>query len=321
MTRFDVTSLGETLIRLSVYQGTRLEGADQLVVHTGGAETNVLGVMSQFGHRCSWIGGLADNDLGRTVARDLRSFGIDISAAFHCRSSRMGVYFVEHATDPLVTRVVYDRTASCASTLSPDLVDWDTLLDSRLVHLTGITPALSASALATVEQVVREAKSREVKVSFDVNYRAKLWSADDATRTLGPLVEAVDVLICSQRDAVLLFGCDPDPSVAIRELANRTTAEHVVLTMGDRGAIASDGTSLFEEAALPVVAVDRLGAGDAFAAGILHGVLAGDLQMGLKYGAVLGSLALGQLGDMVTTNLAEVAALSGAASAAGEVER
>lgn len=321
MSRFDVTSIGETLVRLSVYPGTRLEDADRLTVHTAGAETNVLAVLCQFGHRCGWIGGLAANDMGRRVAGDLRSFGLDISAAFHCSSSRMGVFYVEHAADPLVTRVIYDRDASCASSLRPDLVDWDTLLDTRLIHLTGITPALSRSALATVEDVVRNAKAGGVEVSFDVNYRAKLWSVDQAARALGALIETVDILICSHRDAIVLFDCDRDPFLAIRQLANRTSAERVVLTRGDQGAMASDGSSVYEEAALPVAVVDRMGAGDAFAAGVLHGVLSDDIQMGLRYGTVLGSLALSQFGDMVTTNLDEVAALSNGSSTAGEVER
>ncbi|GMQ93538.1 MAG: 2-dehydro-3-deoxygluconokinase [Acidimicrobiia bacterium] len=321
MSRFDVTSIGETLIGLSAYPGTRLEDADQLTVHTGGAETNVLAALCRLGHRCGWIGGLAENDLGRRVANDLRRAGIDISSAFRCSSLRMGVYYIEHAAGPLVTRVVYDRDASCASSIRPDMVDWDTLFDTRFVHLTGVTPALSPSALATVQDVVRDAGAEGVKISFDVNYRAKLWTADQAARTLEPLIENVDLLICSHRDAVLLFGCDRDPYLAVRQLADRTTADHVVLTRGDQGAMATDGSSMFEEAVLPVVPVDRLGAGDAFAAGVLHGVLNDDIQRGLSYGTVLASLALGQKGDMVTTNLDEVARLSNVLSTTGEVDR
>jgi len=318
---FDVTGIGETLVRLSVYPGTRLENAHQLAVHTGGAETNVLGVLSQLGHSCGWVGGLAKNDLGRRVAGDLRRFGIDISGAFHCSSARMGVYFVEHADDPLVTRVVYDRDESCASTLSPDLVDWDLVLDTRILHLTGITPALSPSALATVEEALSRAKAAGVKVSFDVNFRSKLWSVSNAASVLGPLLESVDVLICSHRDATLVFGCSDDPSDAIRDLADRTSADHVILTRGDHGAMLFDGSAVHQRGALPATSVDRLGAGDAFVAGVLHGVLKGDVFLGMKYATALASLALSQFGDMVTTTLEEVAGLANPSAGANGVER
>lgn len=321
MSAFDVTGIGETLIRLSVYPGVRLEDAHELAVHTGGAESNVLAVLSQLGHSCGWVGGLANNDLGRRAAGDLRRFGIDISGVFNCSSARMGVYFVEHADDPLVTRVVYDRDESCASTLSPDLVDWGLVLDTQIVHLTGITPALSPSALATVEEAVRRTKTAGVKVSFDVNFRSKLWSADEAASVLGPLIEPVDVLICSHRDATLLFGCSDEPTDAIRKLAERTSADHVILTRGDQGAMLFDGSSVHQQAALPATPVDRFGAGDAFVAGVLHGVLKGDILLGMKYATVLASLALGQFGDMVTTSLEEVAVLANPTAGANGVER
>lgn len=321
MSRFDVTSIGETLIRLSVYPGTRLEDTNRLTVHTAGAETNVLAALSQLGYQCGWIGGLATNGLGRRAAGDLRRYGIDLSAAFFCSSLRMGVFYVEHAREPLVTNVVYDRETSCASSLSPDLVDWEVLLDTRLIHLTGITPALSASALVTAEEAISKARDEGVRVSFDINYRAKLWSTSEASQTLGRLIETVDVLICSHRDAILLFDCDDDPSRALRQLGARTEAEYVVLTRGGEGAIASDGSSFYEQAAVPVVAVDRTGAGDAFAAGVLHGVLGDDIQMGLRFGTALGALVLGQFGDMVTTNLEEVAAVSRTSGLAKDIDR
>jgi len=321
MSTFDVTGIGETLVRLSVYPGTRLENARQLVVHTGGAESNTLVALSQLGHSCGWVGGLANNDLGRSAAADLRRYGVDISGAFQCSSARMGTYFVEHAVDPLVTRVEYDRERSCASTLSPDLVDWELVLDTQILHLTGITPALSLSALTTVEEAVPRAKAAGVKVSFDINFRTKLWSADEAASVLGALIESVDVLTCSHRDAILVFGCSDDPSDAVRDLADKTSAEYVILTRGDQGGMLFDGSSIHQQPALSATSIDRFGAGDAFVAGILHGVLKGDILLGMKYATVLASLTLGQYGDMVTTNLEEVAALANPTSGANEVER
>ncbi len=321
MTRFDVTSVGEAMIRLSVYSGTRLVDADRLTVHTGGAESNVLSGLSQLGHRCAWIGGLPENHLGHRVARDLSRVGIDVSGAYHCTASRMGVYYVEHAGEPLVTSVLYDRADSCASSLRPDLVNWETLLDTQIVHLTGITPALSVSALATIEQTFRRSRDAGVKLSFDVNFRSKLWSSDEASAVLRPLIEEVDVLICSHRDAVLLFGCDADPYEALSQLGDLTTASCCVLTRGNQGAMAHDRSTLYEEAALPGVVLDRMGAGDAFAAGLLHGILLGDIRGGLRFGATMGSLALGQFGDMVTTNLDEVTALSDPVESPMDVDR
>ena len=119
----------------------------------------------------------------------------------------MGTYYVEFAPPPRPIQVIYDRADSCASHLGPDQVDWDYLLDTRLVHLTGITPALSPSCHALVTEVVERARAAGVAISFDINFRRKLWSEGEAAAALTPLIQGIDLLFCGQSDACQLFDC------------------------------------------------------------------------------------------------------------------
>jgi 2-dehydro-3-deoxygluconokinase len=194
--------------------------------------------------------------------------------------------------------------------LKPDEIDWDTLLDTRLLHLTGITPALSLSCHQIVERALEGAKQLGVPVSFDINYRQKLWSEVEAQKILLPMMQEVELLFCSARDATRLFNC----SGTIQEVAQRmleiSQAKYVVITVGEQGALLWDGKEWLHEKARPTQIIDRLGAGDALAAGVIHGWLDGDMKAGLRYGVTLAALALSQCGDMVITDKAELLALS-----------
>jgi len=143
MPSFDVTSFGESMLRLSVGAGDRLIAATRLDAHIAGAESNVLSGLAALGRVCSWQSALPDNDLGRMAARAIRSHGVDTSSVIWKREGRLGSYYVEFAEPPRPIRVTYDRARSCFSQADGAEVDWDALLDTRLLHLTGITPALS----------------------------------------------------------------------------------------------------------------------------------------------------------------------------------
>jgi 2-dehydro-3-deoxygluconokinase len=201
-------------------------------------------------------------------------------------------------------------------------VNWDLLLDTRLLHLTGITPALSPACRAVVAEAVARAVQARIPISFDVNYRQKLWEAETAAAALAPLVQQADIIFCGRSDAQRLFGCIGEAENALRQLAEQMAtraAQVVVMSVGSAGVLAWRNGEILQVDALPVTIVDRLGAGDALAAGVLHGWLDGDLPRGLATGAVTAALALAQHGDMVVTTPQEVESLL--ANAAGMIVR
>ena len=307
----DVTTLGEMILRLSVPSGERLETADRLDLRAAGAEANLVSVLARLGRRTRWGGALPTNSLGRLAANNLRAAGVDVGAIVWDSSpaARMGTYYVEFAAPPRGIQVIYDRANSSMSRLGLEAVDWDKLLDTRLLHLTGITPALSPSCRALIEEAVRRARAAGVPLSFDVNYRAKLWTTAEAQAVLGPLVEGATLLFCSQADAGRVFGCQGEPADVAQALLERTSARRVIMSSGEQGARLWDGTQWLHRPARPTTIIDRLGAGDALAAGVIHGWLDGDLAKGLRYGVTLAALALSQHGDAVVTTREELEGL------------
>lgn len=308
--RFDVTALGEMLLRLSVPSGERLEAAKQLDVYPAGAEANVMSLLARLERKTQWAGGLPQNPLGRLAANALRTAGVDTSGIIWSASGRMGTYYVEFGAQPRGIQVTYDRAYSCVTQLKPGDVDWEALLDTRLLHLTGITPALSLSCREIVEEAMRQAKGRGVPVSFDVNYRQKLWSEAEAQQTLLPMIQNVELLFCSANDATRIFNCKRTTQEIAQGMLEISHAKYVVITIGEQGALLWNGKEWLHEPSHATQIIDRLGAGDALAAGVIYGWLDGDIAAGLRYGTTLAALALSQLGDMVITNKEELIRLS-----------
>ena len=308
--RFDVTSLGEMLLRLSVPSGERLETARHLDVYPAGAEANVISLLARLERKTYWAGALPQNAPGRLAANALRIAGVDTSGIIWNASGRMGTYYVEFGEPPRGIQVTYDRANSCMAHMKPEELDWDSFLNTRLLHLTGITPALSTSCHEIVERAVEDARHRGVPISFDVNYRGKLWTATDAQKILGSMIQKVELLFCSARDATALFNCTGTVQEIAQKLLELSRAKYVVLTNSYEGALLWDGKEWLHEPARPTKLIDRLGAGDALAAGVIQGWLDGDLKAGLRYGVTLAALAVSQFGDMVITNKEELVALS-----------
>src|SRR5881409_4308423 len=172
----DLVTLGEVLLRLAIPSPTRFETARHLDLQIGGAEANVAAACARLGLSTAWISALPANPWGERIRRELTGHGVDCGYVRMVDSSRVGVYFLEYGVAPRPVRVLYDRRDSAFTRLTPAEVDWTTVRQARLVHLTGITPALSASARALSERALAEAAA----VSFDVNYRLALWSPADA---------------------------------------------------------------------------------------------------------------------------------------------
>jgi 2-dehydro-3-deoxygluconokinase len=311
--RFDLTSLGETMLRLSVPVGRRLSDTHSLDVEFGGAESNVCVALARLGRRAAWQSRMPANALGDAVLRAMRADGVDVGDVARAEGERLGVYFIELAAPPRASQVIYDRADSAASRMAPADVAWGPLLDTRILHLTGITAALGPGPYAVVAEAIRRARAAGVLVSFDVNYRARLWGAAAAGEALRPLIAEADVLFCKGADAAALFGCAGEPPEQLAALARLTRARAIYCTAGERGAaLLSDGR-VHHQAALPVQIVDRIGSGDAFAAGALDGLLDGDAALGLRRGVALAAIALSQHGDRTLTTRAELEAVLGAA--------
>jgi 2-dehydro-3-deoxygluconokinase len=302
----DVLTFGEAMIRLSVPVGESLETASRLDVHVAGAELNVATTLARLGRRVAWASRLPDNPLGRRVLGHLRSVGVDDTGVEVVPDERMGLYFVELGDPPRPTQVVYDRKGSAASLLGPEGISWRLLESTRVVHLTGITPALSESCHRAVVETIERARDTESLVTFDVNYRAKLWSPSQAAQVLGELIEEVDLLVSSLEDAVTLFETADSPAQAVADLAGRFGVERVVVTSGATGAWWSDHGRNGHQPSIPVTVVDRLGAGDAFVAGVIDGVLFDDLPTGVATGTALAALALTTHGDQPIADRGQV---------------
>src|SRR2546428_464053 len=194
------------MLRLSAPPGVPLEQAPQLDVHVAGAESNVAIALCRLGTTAGWISRLVDTPLGRRIVNELRAHGVDVSRVLWAPDGRVGVYFLEQGIPPRQHRIIYDRAQSAMALLNPDDIDWEFVRSARLVHLTGITPALSAGCRTAASRAIAEARRAKALVCFDVNYRAKLWSADEAKTVLGPLLADVDILLTTADDARLLLS-------------------------------------------------------------------------------------------------------------------
>ncbi|TMI83661.1 MAG: sugar kinase [Bacillati bacterium ANGP1] len=170
-----VVGIGETLIRLAPQNSDTLESAAALTVHVGGAEANVCASLAHLGIPTAWISRLPANPLGRRIAATIRGFGVNVDGVLWAPDGRVGLMLVQPEAGPRASEVVYYRRDSAFASIDPDEVAWNLLDGARVVHLTGITPALGPNASRLVERAIAEARRRRVRISFDVNYRAKLW--------------------------------------------------------------------------------------------------------------------------------------------------
>jgi len=299
-----LTTLGEAMLRLSVRPGDRLEDAPAFEVDVAGSEANVAYAAARVGLRAAWVSVLPDNALGRRVARTLAAGGVDTSLVRWEKAARLGLYFVELGTAPRPIDVLYDRSNSAMALARAEAFDLAAVADTRFLHVSGITLALSDSSRAVARAAMEHAKNRAALVTMDVNYRQRLWgreAAADAVREVAPLV---DVLVCTAEDARDLFGAN-----GAAELQAAIPVETVVVTMGADGAIASRGGSTVRRSGHPVETVDRVGAGDAFMAGLIWGLIDGSLELGLERGLAMSALKMTLHGDLFRLDADDVAAL------------
>jgi 2-dehydro-3-deoxygluconokinase len=308
----DVYTFGEAMLRLSVAPGDRLRTSPTYDVNVGGAESNVAMALARLGRRVGWGSRLPRSELGHRVAETIAATGVDISGVTWADEGRLGTYFIELRAAPAAPMVVYDRAGSAVTALQVDDLDGQALDTARWLHTTGITPALSPACLTATRQVVECVRARDGLVSLDVNYRARLWSTSDARDSIDELARFATLMICSSEDAAQLFGCAGHPDQVVRQLADRWSCGQVVLTLGANGAVWIDGDVVDATEGLPTPQIiDRIGAGDALAAGVIDGALDGDLGAGVRLGVAMATITLGTRGDAYPGTLDEATALLG----------
>lgn len=287
------TAFGEIMLRMSPPGRELLLQTPKLDVWVAGAEANVVTGLARLGHPTALIGAVPDNDLGRAGVAGLRAHGVDCSRV-RTASGRMGLYFVTSGAGLRATDVVYDRGGSAFAGVPPEAWDWDALLaGADRLHLSGITPALGPGPGEAAIAAAEAASARGLPVSFDGNYRARLWEAwdSDPCGTLGRIVPHADILFGNHRDIALLLGRDfagdgEDRRAAAAAAAFAafpklqiiaSTARHV--EDADRHRLSArvdgrDGHAQTQEVTVAGI-VDRIGAGDAFAVGVLHALRGG----------------------------------------------
>mgnify|MGYP003454868057 FL=1 len=286
-----ILTLGEIMLRLSTDPGTLMTYSTNFTGHYGGGEANVGISLANFGHEVAFASKVPANPLGVAVRKHLKSYGI-CTALLRKGGERLGTYYLESGEGARAASVVYDRAHSSFSSMEALEWDFDELFeDVNLFHISGVTAALTKEWAAWSVDLVREAKRRGIKVSFDINYRAKLWTQAECGAFLEQVLPLTDYLSAGKLDALYLMGIPentseqedvtyyyekmaekyPNIEVFYSTIRQVHSASHNVL----QGTMWRKGETTFSNVHTITPIVDRVGGGDAYAAGILHGILSG----------------------------------------------
>jgi 2-dehydro-3-deoxygluconokinase len=300
----DLVTLGEVMVRLAIPAPARFETARQLDVQIGGAEANVAAACARLGARAAWISALPANAWGDRIVAELRGHGIDCAYVRRTPDARVGVYFMEYGVPPRPTQVLYDRRDSAFARLRVDDVDWRPVREARLVHVSGVTPALGDGARALVRRMLAEARA----VSFDMNYRATLWSPEAARAFVDEVLPLARYLFLGESEARVVFGLDGAPEKMVAALGRLAPKATVTLLRGADGCVTFDGGRLIEPKRRHAVQViDPIGAGDAFVGGFLWASLAErPLEDAVEVGNAVAALKCSTWGDIALISRRDV---------------
>lgn len=337
-----VVTFGEIMLRLGPPGFRRFCQADSLEMSFGGAEANVCSSLALWGIDAAFVTKLPTNDLAEAAIQQLRRIGVDTRHILR-GGDRIGIYFVETGAAQRASNVIYDRAFSSIATARPDEFDWPSILGgANWLHITGITPALSESAAQSSIAAVKAAKRAGLRVSCDLNFRKKLWSSEQAGRTMATIAEHVDYCIANEEDAEKVFGIraagtdvasgriDRAKYEAVaKQLTERFGFTGVAITLreshsashnGWSGMFYCEGNAHFSRH-YEIQIVDRVGGGDAFAAGIIYALLNDQLpQQVVEFAAAASCLKHSIPGDFNFVKLGEVQTLVGG-DASGRVQR
>ncbi|MFW6384635.1 MAG: bifunctional 2-dehydro-3-deoxygluconokinase/2-dehydro-3-deoxygalactonokinase [Halodesulfurarchaeum sp.] len=299
-------ALGETMLRLGTKPGERLETADSLDVHVGGAESNVAVATQNLGIDATWCSKLPRSPLGRRVVRALRASNVSVAVEWEDKG-RLGTYYIDPGGPPRGTSIVYDRADSAVTRMTPSDLPSKAIRESDAVFTSGITPALSETLLETTESLLESGTRAGTTTVFDVNYRSKLWDAREAKGVFRSLLPHVDVLVIADRDAETVLGRDSDPAAVASSLRDEYDCSIVVVTAGDAGAVAAHRDGIVEQPVVESDTLDPIGTGDAFVGGFLAWYLRGEsIDRALRAAAATASLKRTIRGDMAIVTREDV---------------
>jgi 2-dehydro-3-deoxygluconokinase len=288
-----VITAGETMALMVPPGPGRLRHATSLALSIGGAESNLAIGLARLGIPSSWISVLGDDELGELILNRLRAEGVDTSAVRRISDRPTGLYLREEVAGRL--RVYYYRSGSAAATLAPHAFEASILSGAAFLHLTGITGALSPECAEFLPWAAKSARDAGVRVSYDVNYRSRLWAPAAARAATEALLPFVDVLLVGHEEAHALWGWETDS--ALEQLSKAGPAE-VVLKLGADGCAAAIDGERLTSPGFPARELDPIGAGDAFDAGYLAATLWGWApEKRLRTANAMGAFCVQNLGD------------------------
>jgi len=316
---FDVVTFGEAMIRLSPPNFLRFEQTQSLDMRVGGAELNTAFGLSRLGHSSAWVSRLTSNPLGKFIQNKAREGGVSTEHIVWTNDDRVGLYFLEFGAAPRASSVIYDRKNAAIASITPGTVPWAKVFaGAKWFHTTGITPGLSASAAEVTKEALAAAKAAGLQTSVDLNYRVKLWTPEQAGKCMSELMAHTDVLITTEEDIERVFGIKGKSYEESAELtAKKFNLKTIAITLRENPlvwknswtAMAFQNGTILRTKTYEVEIVDRLGAGDSFAAGFIHGSLTGDLQKAVDFGVATSALKHSIPGDFAWVTRDEVEAM------------
>ncbi len=326
-----IVCFGEIMGRLCPEGYLRFGQATRLELTYAGGEANVAVSLANYGHASSFVTKLPDNDLGRAALKTLRSYAVDVSH-IAIGGERLGMYYLEKGASQRPSKVIYDRKHSSIATADKTDFDWPEIFaGASWFHFTGITPALSDQMAAVCEDACKAARDMGLTVSCDLNFRKNLWTSEKANTVMSSLMPYVDVLVANEEDAEKVFGIkaqntsvdrgdlDRDGYVSVaRQLTERFGFRKVAITLRESYSASDNGWSamLYEggeswfSKSYRIHIVDRVGGGDSFAGGLVHGLLQGwDPERTIEFATAASCLKHTIEGDFNQVSVAEVEAL------------
>ena len=338
-------TFGEIMLRLKAPGHERFFQSPLLEATFGGGEANVAVSLANYGQDVSFLTVLPKNAIADECVKELRKFGVDTARIVRTDAGRMGIYYLEGGANQLPSKVVYDRAWSAIALAKPGDIDWDAAFAGvDWFHITGITPAISETAMALSLESVREAKKRGITVSCDLNFRKNLWKyGKQASEVMGELARYVDVAIANEEDVQKSLGITTDVVVEsgsldrakYRALGDKVLRAYphmrmIAITLRESRSADSNGwaaclndrTRFYESRRYEINdIVDRVGGGDSFAGGLLYGLTAyGDRQKALEFAVAASCLKHSILGDFNRVSISDVEKLMGG-DGTGRVQR
>ena len=303
-----VVTFGEVMMRLTPTDDDRLVQANRFDAHFGGSEYNVAAGIVGLGHRSKLVTRLPDNPIGHRAAREIISNGVQVTSDIHSQKGRMGIYYLEPGASPRPTRVVYDRLGSALALSYPQHFLWEEYFENASwFHVSGITPALNEDLRKATANAVSVASSKGIPISFDINYRAKLWTQEEARYTLTPLLSKCSVISTTEEDLERVFRIKGDTPQEIAEKAKiELDADLIAITLREiltvrrnkwsGCGISSDG--FYQSQMYEIDIIDRVGAGDSFTAGLIAGMLDGKPEYAIDLAVAFSALKQTIPGDI-----------------------